>query len=505
VATSDFHATRNNTPSFFDWQTGGITLNVRWDINDLLTLTSVSGYRAWDSDFLFNTDGTEIEVTRTTQVYDTRQWSQEFQLTGKHERLNWIAGLYYLKEEKFGALGLVRLNPATPFSFNIFDDNTGKAWAAFGQLDFELTDRLTLIAGLRYSDEEKDDFNRQYQVLQSATNPRGRIELGLFGGLTLPATTLGAPRDRSDSWDATTPKVGLQFQATDDAMLYATWSKGFKSGGYNGFQPNNPVYDPEFIKSIEIGAKTEWLDGRLRLNAAIFDYDYEDLQVSAFLNSLTVTSNAADSTVRGAELDLTWKPNSQLQLGASLAFLDAKYDEYAATYGICTLVAINSGDAPCAGVTPMAPAAARVIDASGNRLNNAPKFKGLLSADYEIPVPSGGKVTLFGTLSHTDDIFFNAANDPVTSQTAYTVLDARVAWSNADETIELAIYGKNLSDEDYFHNIVQFTSTSLPPAANALPAPGQVITDPLSIGHALGYAAPGRQFGVDFTYRFGNR
>ncbi|MDW8259858.1 MAG: TonB-dependent receptor plug domain-containing protein, partial [Gammaproteobacteria bacterium] len=124
VPTNDFHETRNNVPSFFDWQTGGITLNLRWQFNDAIALTSISGYRAWDSDFLFNTDGTEIEVTRTTQVYDTKQWSEELQLTGSHQRVNWILGAYYLKEEKFGALGLVRLNLATPGTFQIFDDNT---------------------------------------------------------------------------------------------------------------------------------------------------------------------------------------------------------------------------------------------------------------------------------------------------------------------------------------------------------------------------------------------
>ncbi|MCS6947324.1 MAG: TonB-dependent receptor, partial [Steroidobacteraceae bacterium] len=150
------------------------------------------------------------------------------------------------------------------------------------------------------------------------------------------------------------------------------------------------------------------------------------------------------------------------------------------------------------------PAPARVIDASGNRLNNAPEIKGLLSANYGLPLGNGSKLDFSGSVSYTYYIFYNAANDPVARKMAYTVVDARGGWTRASGRLDVALFGKNLFDEEYFHNIVQFTSTSLPPPAATLPAPGQIVTDPLSVGHALGYPAPGRQWGLEFTYRFGD-
>jgi iron complex outermembrane receptor protein len=501
---TDFGDTRNNVPSFFNWQTGGVTATFEWQTTDNITVTSVNAYRAWDSDFLFNTDGTEIEVTRTTQVYDTKQWSSELRVNGDYERLHWIGGLYYLDEEKFGALGLVRVNLATPGAFLIPATNDGQAWAAFGQADFDVTDRLTVTAGLRYSDEEKDDFNQQINIFQSAVNPREQILLGLFGNLT-PVGFVANPmntRQETRSWDAWTPKVGVTFRAADDVLLFASYTKGFKSGGFNDFQPTNPAYDPEFIKSYEIGAKSEWLDKRLRLNGSIYYYDYTDLQVSGFINSLTAVTNAAAATIQGAEIEASWRPVDAFRLDASLGYIDATYDSFRAIYGICSPLAISSGDASCPVGT--APGSPRFVQAGGNRLNNAPEFKGNLGATYDLKLSGGSTITFFGQVSYQDEIFFNAANDPVAAQDAVTLLDARVSFTTADGALEVSLSGKNLSDEDYFHNIVQFTSTSLPPPAAAAPAPGAVITDPLSIGHSLGYPAAGRQIGVELTYRFGN-
>jgi iron complex outermembrane receptor protein len=237
------------------------------------------------------------------------------------------------------------------------------------------------------------------------------------------------------------------------------------------------------------------------LNGSIFKYDYTDLQVSGFLNSLTVTTNAAEADIQGAEVELTWRPVEALRLNASLGYLDATYDQFRAIYGVCSPLVIGV-DASCpTGTTPGTP---RFINAAGNTLNNAPEIKGTLSALYERKLNGGGTLSLFGQAGHQDDIYFNAANDPNARQDAVTLLDARIAYTSANGSLEFALSGRNLSDEEYFHNIVQFTSTSLPPPAAALPAVGATITDPLSIGHALGYPAPGRQIGVEFTYRFGN-
>ena len=489
VATGDIHKTRNNTPSFHDWQTGGVTATLDWKLNDALTLTSVTGYREWDSDFLFNTDGTEIEVTRSTFVYSSSQVSEELRLAGEHDWGNWLVGAYYLDEDKFGGLGLVRAGFTPPTvqaarSFDFLADGSGQASALFGQATYRLGAQWSATAGVRYSEEKKDD------LLTSVTLLPDTELLGLFSPRPIPAATAAGTRNVSRKWTAWTPKFGLEWRPAEGQLYYLSYSKGFKSGGFNDLSVINPPFDPEYGKSFELGAKTEWLDRRLRLNASAFHYDYTDLQVSVFASlgnvTTTFTTNAAEATVQGLELELQAKPARNLELAAALSYLDATYDSFVTPYGTCT-VANAALDARCVGRAGLP----RLIDASGKRLNNAPEWKGTLSAGYGIDLASGARVSLFAQLSYQDRVFFLPANTDVMSQDAYSLLDARVAYTSANGALELALFGKNLGDEEYFHNIVQFTSTS------------DARRDPFNIGNALGYPAPGRQWGVELTYRFG--
>jgi iron complex outermembrane receptor protein len=499
VVSPSVHETRLNFPSFLIWQTGGITANVDWEISDALSLTATLGYREWDSDFLFNTDGTEIEVTRTTQIYDTSQYSAELRLNGEHGWGKWIAGAYWLDEDKFGGLGLVRAGftnalanrppaiiPSTTFpprTFVFLSENEGRASAVFGQLDFELTEQWTLTAGVRWSEEDKDDSTYFVTLL-----PDTEL-LGLFSPRPLPARpSAPGPTNRidSESWSAFTPKVGVQWQPAPEQLYYLSWSKGFKSGGYNAFQTTNPVYDPEFIKATELGAKTQWLDDRLRLNGSVFHYDYSDLQVSTFLNSLTLTTNAAEATIKGVEVELQALPVDNLELQVAATFLDAKYDSFTTVFGSCN-AANQALDPRCAGRVGQP----RLVDASGKTLNNAPEFKGTFSANYTIPLAAGGRISVFGQVSHQGEVFFNADNSASMTQDSYTLVDARIGYETESGAFAVALFAKNLTDEEYFHNIVQFTSTS------------DTARDIFNVGHALGYPAPGRQWGLELRYNFG--
>lgn len=516
IPTASILEERNDFDTFMDWQTGGPTLNMTWDITDRIQLTSITARKTFDMDFFFNTDGTELNVTRTSEIFSTRQLSQELRLASTGDsRLQWIAGGYYLDEDKDGALGLVRqLGVPSLRSFNIFATNKTKAYAIFGELYYNLTDRVKLTAGVRYSNEKKDDYNELNFVLANAANPASEVNLGLFGNINYaacgPMLCPNQSRTDSRSWSDTTPKLGIDFKLQDDVLLYASYTEGFKSGGYNDYQPNNPVFDPETIKSYEIGAKTDWMDGRLRLNAAAFWYDYSDLQVTTFFQSLTLVSNAATAKVKGIDFELLAQPAERFNFGLSMSYLDATYDKFDVPYGVCSAAVLPLNDPGCADVSAVTPTPAgsrplgspRVVDARGNTLNNAPQFKGNLFGEYTVPVGNAGTFTFFGQVSHTSDIYFNAANSPAAKQAAITLLDARVGWTDARDQLEVSLYGKNLSDEEYFHNIVQFTSASLPPPGVAVPGQGTVITDPFAVGHALGYPAPGRTWGLSLKYRF---
>jgi iron complex outermembrane receptor protein len=278
----------------------------------------------------------------------------------------------------------------------------------------------------------------------------------------------------------------VQWQPSDAQLYYLSFTKGFKSGGFNDNQPSNPAFNPEYIKSYELGAKTEWLDHRLRLNGSLFYYDYTDLQVSAFLNSLTFVTNAAAATVKGAELELQARPVPALELFASVAIVDATYDNFITPYGSCTAANVAL-DARCTGRIGLP----RLIDASGNTLNNAPKFKGSIAARYTFQLGNAGSLSLFSQLAHQGEVYFNPDNSASMTQGAYSVLDARIAYETESGNLSVALFGKNLNDAEYFHNIVQFTSVS------------DTTKDTFNVGHALGYPAPGRQYGLEVSYRFG--
>ena len=486
----DIHKTYNNTPSFHEWETGAVTGILDWAVTDTTNLNLTVGYRDWDSDFLFNTDGTEIEITRTTLSYESEQLSAELRLSGESGWGRWLVGAYWFDEDKYGALGLVRSGftpPAVlvPRSFIFRAEGTGEATALFGQVDFKLADTWTLSAGLRYSDEKKGDFLRQSTLL-----PDNEL-LGLFTPNPIPDATPASTRRVSRSWDAWTPRVGLEFRPSDDRLFYLTYSEGFKSGGFNDLSVVNPPFDPELVDSIEVGAKTEWLGGRLRANASAFYYDYTDLQVSVFASvgsiTTTFTTNAAEATVQGLELDLVAKVTESLDIAASLAVLDATYDRFVTPYGSCTAANVAL-DARCTGRVGLP----RLIDAAGNRLNNAPEFKGSVSATYRFDLSGGGSISLLGAAHHQGRVYFLPANTAVMSQSSYTLVDARIGYENESGDLAVGAFVKNLADEDYFHNIVQFTSTS------------DARKDVFAIGNALGYPAAGRQWGVEVTYRVGN-
>ena len=263
-----FHETRNNMDSFHDAESGGVSVTVDWDLNDRLTLSSITGYRTFEDDFSFNTDGTEIFVTETQFQRDTDQFTQEIRLTNDDGGFDWLVGLFYFKEDKEEALGL----PAANFggSFNIFAENDATAWAVFAEGSWELTERLAVTLGGRFSDEEKDDLNARGLRFNfdGLRDPMAAAFDFPFGG-----------RVSTDSWDAFTPKLGLQYDVNDELMMYFSATRGFKSGGTNSLD-NSPAFDPEFIWSYEGGFKTTMANGAIRLNGALFYYDYSDLQVS---------------------------------------------------------------------------------------------------------------------------------------------------------------------------------------------------------------------------------
>ena len=462
----DFDETRNNLPTFHDFQTGGVTATLVWDITPNIQLTSVTGYRTFEDQFQFNTDGTELDVTITQFERDTEQFSQEIRLASVGlDRWEWMIGGFYYNEEKEEALGLPNRKfltggnpPYTPNSFNIFGENETDSVAVFGQVSFQATEKIKLTFGARYTDEEKEDLG--------ATRFIG----GDFTGISTPANTTNPTvvRDVTESWDAFTPKFGIDYDHTDDMKFYFTASRGFKSGGTNSLSTQPTPFDPEFVWAYEGGLKSTFNGGRTRANFAGFYYDYEDLQVSTFIDGTVRIDNATTADIFGFEAEISTIVTENLTWDFNFSYLDAEYGNFVSTFA----------------------GSSEVVNLEGNTLINAPEFKIYSAVNYEQPLVSGGTLAFTGQVSYQDEVFFTKENESLLSQDGFALVDVRLAYRPADARWEIAGVARNLFDEEYFQNGVRFTSMN------------DATRDPRNLGHPLAYPGEGRSYGVQLRYSF---
>lgn len=382
------------------------SLTLDYDLGDV-TVRSLTGYRAFKNPWLTDLDATPLDLLRVDVVDDHDAWSQELQLTGLSldGRLDWLLGAFYFRHDAshdeedpvFGGLVVLRLNQQIET----------KSVAYFGHASYALTPRLNVNGGLRYTKEDRflDQFFEPFS--------------GTF----------------SASWSSVTPKIGVDFEVTDEAMVFMSYSEGFKGGQLNGrassdIQLQTPV-DPEEVKSYEIGAKTRWLDGRLQLNAAAFLMRYEDIQVQAFrpnpLNPavpILVLQNAAEAEMKGAELELVARPTQALTINASMSVLDAEYKEY------------FDG----------------LQDRSGLDLPMAPSFTGALAVQYRQDLGARGGLTWVGNYSYSSSLYTEADNLEVLKQRSHGIYGARVSWQDVDSRWRVSAWGNNLGDKVVIRN-----------------------------------------------------
>jgi len=394
---------------------------------DFATLTSITAYRTEESAWLqplvpllsSEDGGLGIYEVNDWADQDGNQFSQEFRLYSEGERLKWLLGLFYLDEdvdrsETFttywqAGTPLAGLSPGD-VTFNQSANN--KSSAVFGQLTWDATDTLSLTLGMRYTKDKKSIYN------QAIDNIDGIPPTGI--------PLVGAPYEisASASWSQPTSRLSVEWRPTDNAMLYATYSEGFKSGAFNGTQ-GDPVaastpLEPETADNIEVGAKTQWFDNRLRFNLTIFDLSYDDLQVWYLENAVLVAANATAS-VDGYEADFAWAITDDFIVSGGFAGLDGTYDEYVTA----------------------------TEDYTGNDLPRAPDSSWYLKANYTMPLRGGAALAFVGSASYTDGFTYEPSNDPRQWEPDKTIYDASVKYLSADDVWDVTLWGKNLTDELY--------------------------------------------------------
>lgn len=417
----DWHKVALNTPSTFDRQLAGLSGEITYEISDALVLKSLTAYREGETSTLNDTDATDLNRQTTALTEEQDQISQEFNLSGRVDRARYVLGLYYFDEHIATSGQGVHAILANLMTQPHPTVDT-RALAAYAQTDYDLTDRLTVTAGIRYSDEKKD-FEQNLNRLVAST------------GASLPGFPIRYFRE--GKYTAWTPKFGVQFQATEDVMLYGSVTRGFKSGGFN-FSSGNSVhgYGPETLWSYEAGFKSDLAGNRVRLNGTVFFYDYKDLQVQAFITpGVTDITNASDAEVKGVELELLARPVRGLELGAAVNHLDATYENF-----------------------PAAPITGGTFDATGKRLNSAPKWSYNAFGQYDFAVGDKGSVSIRGEYGWKDRQFFTVVNDSIQTTPSYGLINASVAYRSADERWQVILFGRNLGDEEYLISTGSFTA-----------------------------------------------
>lgn len=438
--SADGSTNYSNAPNASDLDLYGTALTATWRLGGV-ELKSITAYRWFDSSFYWDGDASPLVISHSDDRYEQSQLSQEFQLSGRayEDRLRWVMGLYYLRELAED-VNLVSLSFAQFASGGSVDN---KSYATFGQATLNLSERWNLTLGGRYTKEKKGFTPDQYVI---SVDPLAATDFGvgldpanptcyyfICNPLTSSADPPGTPLQPGDrilplaeaSVSATefTPSVSLDYRATDQVMLYASYSKGFKGGGFTQRifppEPAASSFQPEKASAVELGAKTEWFDRRWRLNVALFSTDYTDLQQIVNEGIAPKVRNAGKARINGVELESEAALGSRVRLSASAGYLDAQYRRLAPNVAGITL---------------------------GSRLPYAPKWT--TSAGLGVDLYSGavGTLTLRGDWSYKGAVYKDAVNSPDLYQRSYSLVSAGATFAPGSGRYRVIVGGTNLTD-----------------------------------------------------------
>ncbi len=401
-------------------------LRIEHDFGDTL-LTSITSFDQYDRLHLEDSDSTPIASADLSYFNDLEVFSQELRLTGSaaDKRLNYVAGLFYQKEELRQADSLnasANPGPLPPRLVGQFDQEVDSA-ALFFNADYQLSEQLTLTVGGRYT-EDKTDIQAQTSV--GLNDVRGREQL--------PATTIAVvdalDDDRTDtdfSW-----RLGLSYGLNDTTLLYTNIATGFRTGGYSvPFGGAIVEFDPEELFSTEVGYKSDITD-TLRLNAALFFYQYDDLQVNVddpVSPIVPVTRNIGESETYGFEADLTWLAMDNLEIRLGYSYLDAEFTE---TDRAMTTIS-EAGPIPLQGNTPV----------------NSPEHQFNGFVEYTASLSPALNWSAQADFRWVDDRFLEVTNQPADTADAYTVVNLSLGIASADGSWDAFVWAKNVTDEDY--------------------------------------------------------
>jgi iron complex outermembrane receptor protein len=436
--------------------------HVDYDLANDWHLKYIGAYRnmLWLAGFDF--DGSPLPMLEVSFTTKQEQYSNEIQLSGVawDDRWNWVVGGYQFHED--GDLTDYVTFPAgflQIYGQNFFDTD---AWAVFTHNDFDVTDRIGLTFGLRYTSEDKDFEGRQRDLNMVSVNPT--LPLGTGCPPPPAGCSLDAWPDQNDftryyplgvnnkDFTDVTIRAGIEYKFTDDIMGYFSYAEGFKSGGWttrlsaphlqiDPLPPGTFVFqndigldmDEETATSFELGLKTELLDRTLQLNMAGFYTDYEGIQVSKQDGPSPVFANAGDGEIWGAEAEFQWLATDNLSFDGSIGWIDAEYKNIDEGVFI-TLITDN-------------PATARTPLSNAQDWVNVPEWDIHLGGQYVYPMTSGAQLALRTDWSHTSEMANDLSNTPELNQDSVDLLNLSLTYTNPTGFWAITAGGTNILDE----------------------------------------------------------
>lgn len=449
----------NNSPHRTNSQ--GLDIHLRYQINDKHSVATISSYSELDRIHHFNCDSSPAQLCEGNQNVYTKVHSQEIRLHSELSQLYLISGLFFLEESirqdnfvdifrDFRALPqLSAFAAATTYDNQIDIDSI----SAFFHGEYSVNEKVTLTAGLRYSDESTKYQARS--VINIARQEGDQIGLNIPGW-----NVVGDVKD-----DSLSGKLAFTYQVSPQLSNFVSFSRGFKSGGYNGAnfsseaEARQSSYGPETLNAYEVGSRINWDTQKVKLNLAAFYYDYQDQQV--FMNRpsssssgqpVQVLANVGQSVIYGVEADAEWQPTSALRLQLSTGYL------------------------PKANLSEFVDAVGNEI--RGNRLPYTSKWNVSGSGQYVYDLASAALIFQIN-FDYQSAFYFDQNQNPYTQQDGYTLFNTRIAYERPDWTI--SVWGKNIGNEKY--NSWKFDTIGF-------------------LGTVQDIKGSARQFGIDIDYRY---
>ncbi|MBT4520053.1 MAG: TonB-dependent receptor [Halieaceae bacterium] len=418
----------------------GFSTTIGYEISDALTLKSITAWRDLESEFARDGDHSPHRISQFHDDLDQEQFTQELQLLGTHTNMNWILGAYYFSEDGDN----VNTLDFTVSNFRSGGGFDNEALALFAQLTYDFTEQWHLTVGGRYTEETKK-FHPDQVIYQnyyagiSQVLPPGHPLAALDAPFMQPGSRILPDVEKKIEIEEFTPMVNLSYNVNDDIMWYASYSEGFKSGGFSQrvFPPRVagitapecsddlcliPTFEPEFVEVVELGFKSTLFDGRMRLNGAVFSTDYDDLQVQVFNSVAPVTQNVGAATIEGVELEMQAAPGEGWLIDAMVSYLDAEYDD------------IDT---------------ANTLIGKSNSFERVPEMAASVGVSKEFMLSGGSSIVARVDWSYRDEVYNDAYNTELLKSDSYDLWDASLRWTNAGEDWTVLLSGRNLTDEDY--------------------------------------------------------